>query len=131
MTDEAELRTGSDRFLARLARLHELELEKRALTPGTGPMIALAAEIEALAREVLGAAEFQHEAAREATDVPDVRPIDAIPPRDAAEVLRDWRDAERRLAEALPDTAGEALAKADIDRLRDEYRQAFELRSRV
>jgi hypothetical protein len=128
MPSESELRTASDTFLAQLERLHALENEKRLLTPGSERMIALAAEIEAIAGEVLGVAGVQHRRAEEAAHVPGLRPIEAIPPRDAYQVLADWRAAERRLYESAPASVEEALAQADIDRLRDEYRRTFEQR---
>ena len=59
-----------------------------------------------------------------------VRPIEAIPPRDAADILAEWRQAERRLNAAQPGTAEEDAARADIDRLRAEYSRAFEQRSK-
>jgi hypothetical protein len=129
MTDEVQLRTASDTFLARLDRLHQLEVEKRLLTPGTDRMVTLAAEIESLVQEVLGVAGTQLDIARNAAALDgELRPIEAIPPRDAAEVLVDWRAAERRLSAAAPGGADEAMARSDIERLRDEYRRAFELR---
>jgi len=38
-------------------------------------------------------------------------------------VLAEWRAAERRLATAAADTNEERAARADVDRLREEYRQ--------
>ena len=130
MTDEPELRTASDAFLARLAQLHHLEDEKRVLTPGSERMVGLAAEIRLVAEEVLGVAQDQLRIARAAATVPGLRPIEAIPPREAHLVLADWRAAERRLAEASPGSAEEAIARADIDRLRLEYQRTFDQRVR-
>ncbi len=130
MTDESTLRTASDAFLARLDRLHALEVEKRLLTPGTDRMVALAAEIEELVREVLNVASTQHVLADRADPNDGLRPIEAIPPREAAEVLADWRAAERRFTMAEAGSAEQDAARADIERLRQEYRRAFEQRSR-
>jgi hypothetical protein len=51
-------------------------------------------------------------------------PIRETPPkRDAVMVLAEWRAAERRLAAAPLDSAEELEARAEVDRLRLEYRQ--------
>lgn len=131
MTDETTLRTASDAFLARLDRLHALEVEKRLLTPGTDPMVALAAEIEELVKAVLSVATTQHALADRADPSDGLRPIEAVPPREAAEILADWRAAERRLTSAEPGSAERDAALADIDRLRQEYSRAFEQRTRA
>jgi hypothetical protein len=130
MTDESELRVMSDAFLARLDRLHELESEKRLLTPGSDRMVGLAAEIEELVRDVLQVASSQVDLAHKAEGVPALRPIEAVPPREAPEILADWRAAERRLTSADPGTADEEAARADIERLRHEYSRAFERRAK-
>jgi hypothetical protein len=131
MTDESTLRTASDAFLARLDRLHALEVEKRLLTPGTDRMVALAAEIEELVRDVLKVANTQHVLADRADPNDRLRPIEAIPPREAAEVLADWRAAERRFTMADAGSAEQDAARADIERLRHEYSRAFEQRRRA
>jgi hypothetical protein len=131
MTDETKLRTASDAFLARLDRLHALEVEKRLLTPGTDPMVALAAEIEELVKDVLSVATTQNVLADRADPTDGLRPIEAVPPREAAEILADWRAAERRLTSAEPESAERDAALADIDRLRQEYSRAFEQRTRA
>jgi hypothetical protein len=131
MNDESALRTTSDAFLARLDRLHDLEVEKRLLTPGSDRMVALAAEIEELVREVLSVANTQYELAEQSDPGAGLRPIEAVPPREAAEILADWRAAERRLTETAAGSADHDVARADIDRLRQEYSRAFEQRSRA
>ena len=130
MTDESQLRVASDAFLARLDRLHELESEKRLLTPGSDRMVGLAAEIEELVRDVLEVASSQLDLAHKAEEVPALRPIEAVPPREAPEILADWRAAERRLNSAEPGSAVEEAARADIERLRHEYSRAFERRAK-
>lgn len=130
MTDETKLRTASDAFLARLDRLHALEVEKRLLTPGTDRMVALAAEIEELVRDVLHVASAQHVLADRADPDDALRPIEAIPPREAADILADWRAAERRFTSAKAGSAEQDAARADIERLRQEYSRAFEQRTR-
>lgn len=130
MTDETKLRTTSDAFLARLDRLHALEVEKRLLTPGSERMVALAAEIEELVRDVLSVAGTQHVLADQADPNDRLRPIEAIPPREAADILADWRAAERRFTSANAGSAEQDAARADIERLRQEYSRAFERRAR-
>ena len=52
------------------------------------------------------------------------QPIRDTPPRrDAVVVLADWRAAERRLAAASAGSDEERAARAEVDRLREEYRR--------
>lgn len=127
MTHEADLRTASDTLLSRLERLRDLEEEKRRLTPSTLRMRAMTEEIAELARDVLGVAEAQDQLAQGAANIPGLRPIEDIPPRHAHTVLEEWRAAERRVGEVQRGTAEEAATRADIDRLRGEYRRVFDL----
>jgi hypothetical protein len=48
---------------------------------------------------------------------------DTPPRRDAVSILAEWRAAERRLAAAAPGSGDEHEARADSERLRDEYRR--------
>lgn len=41
-------------------------------------------------------------------------------------ILGEWREAERVLAGETPGSTGWETARADVERLRDEYRRAFE-----
>jgi hypothetical protein len=126
-TDE-ELRLTSDSFLARVERLQALEEQKRELPP---PETAeMAREVEALTREILEWAERQsalaEQAAREGGDGP---PIAVVPARELHIVLSEWRAAERRLESEQPGTASFESARADVDRLRDEYARAYHQQS--
>lgn len=128
MTDQ-ELRLTSDSFLARVERLQALEVQKRELPPNESA--ALAHEVEALTREVLDWAERQTKLADEAaTTSTERQPIAIIPPRPLHDVLAEWRAAERRLATEQPGTATFESARADVDRLRDEYARAYSAQSR-
>ncbi len=52
-------------------------------------------------------------------------PIDEIAPaRELHIILADWRDAERRLATAIPQSTEASDAQADVHRLRHEYCRA-------
>lgn len=126
----ADLRQASDLFMQRLDRLHELETRKRELPPDEAEFVRLAREIEDLSRALLWSGSQQVELAEavhheaKANDVPVDQSIRDTPPkRDAVSILADWRAAERRLAAAAPDSDEEREAKADSERLRDEYRR--------
>ena len=126
----AGLRRASDDFMQRLDRLYELESRKRELPPDQPEFIRLAREIEDLSRGLLFAGGVQVEKAEEVhADIKQGaavidQPIRETPAkRDAVAVLAEWRAAERRLATAAADTNEERAARADVDRLREEYRQ--------
>jgi hypothetical protein len=121
---EQELRVASDNFLTRIERLHALEELKRELPAAETADVAH--EVEALAREILGWAARQTSLAEgvAGTD-PDSGPIATTPPRALAVVLAEWRAAERVLAAEQPATAAWESARADVDRLRNEYARAY------
>jgi hypothetical protein len=126
---EQDLRYTSDEMLRALERLRELEGRKRHLQPGTPHFLKLAEEVHTLAREVFAETTEQQRLAeqsvelREATVI-DPPPIDDMPPvRELQIILGEWREAERRL-EATSGTEEVAEAKADTERLRQEYRRA-------
>jgi hypothetical protein len=115
-----------------LDALQELELAKRSIEPGDPQLVRVASQIEQLASRVLGASVEQlHLTERVHTLVelgspqaPDV-PIEDIK-REMRVILADWRDAERRASLAKRDSPEALAAAADIERLRGEYRVAFE-----
>lgn len=126
----ADLRRASDEFMQRLDRLHELEMRKRELSPDLPEFVRLAREIEDLARALLYSGGQQVELAEEVhheaktNDVAIDQPIRDTPPRrDAVTILADWRAAERRLSAAATGSDDERDARAEVDRLRTEYRQ--------
>jgi hypothetical protein len=49
-------------------------------------------------------------------------------PREIHLILADWRDAERVLNEQAPGTASWESARADVERLREEYARAYQHR---
>jgi hypothetical protein len=131
MEIESDLRLTSDRMLRTLEQLEALENEKRGLQPGTDRFQRLAVEVERLASTVYAQTHAQQllgvraQETVERTGV-EIAPIDdAQPNRDLQLILADWRDAERRLSLAEPDSAEHALAASDIGRLRDEYHRAY------
>ena len=128
---ENGLRVASDRLLGTLDQLETLENEKRQLEPNSARFQTLAREIERLAAEVFAQSHAQKnlgQAAQAAT----ARTGEELPPiaessnaREIPIILADWRDAERRLQLADPDSAEHAVAAADVERLRAEYRTAY------
>jgi len=130
------LRATSDALVGNLDRLVELEDLKRALAPGDPRLVALAQEIEALAERVMAGTTRQLALAEKADELGAIgaphapnRSIEATP-REIHVILAEWRDAERRADEAAPGSQETTSAAADAARLRDEYRQAQDARSR-
>jgi hypothetical protein len=126
----ADLREASDVFIQRLDRLQDLETRKRELPPDEPEFVRLAREIEDLSRALLWAGSQQVELAEavhheaKANDLPVDQSIrDTAPKRDAVSILAEWRAAERRLSAAEPGSDDEQVAKAETERLRDEYRR--------
>jgi hypothetical protein len=121
---DQELRVTSDGFLARVERLHALEEQKREVPPAEAA--ELAKEVEILTREVLEWAERQTTLAKDAAaEDRDGQPIAVTPPRALHVVLDEWRAAERAVTSEQPGTAAYESARADVDRLRDEYARAY------
>src|SRR5829696_2733662 len=118
---ERELRRASDGFLARVERLNSLEDDKRGMTPGTPEMVRVTREIEKLSREVLDFASRETDLAELAAkrQPTTMRPIAVVPPREIHEILGEWREAERALADREPGTAEWESTRADVERLRD------------
>jgi len=124
------LRTTSDALLRDLERLQALELEKRQLEPEDGRLVALSEEVAELAARVLASSRVQERLSKRVEELirvadPDAPqdPIEATP-RDMATILSEWRDAERRAAAAEEGSAEAHAAEAQIDMLREEYREA-------
>jgi hypothetical protein len=122
---EHDLRRASDSFLARVEQMHALEERKRVLP--ADEIEGLAREIEGLAAEILDWAREQSRLAETASDAPydDMRPIAAVPPRALTEILSEWRAAERQMQSVEPGSAGYESARAEADRLRDEYARTY------
>jgi hypothetical protein len=125
----ADLRRASDVFMQRLDRLYELETHKRELRPDAPEFVRLAREIEDISRALLFSGGQQVELAEEVhADIKNgettvAQPIRDTPPRrDAVIILAEWRAAERRLTAASAGSEEERAAKAEVDRLREEYR---------
>ena len=132
MTSNQELRATADKMLELIERLTAAERQKRDHEEvGSPAFVALAEESLDLARLVDRWAAHQLDLARRAGALPTsdgVRLID-VEPRQIHRILADWREAQMRFDAAPPGSSEAAHAKADADRLRDEYREA-ELRLR-
>jgi hypothetical protein len=130
MDGEIQLRQASDTFLKRVERLHDLEEEKRTAEPGSPEMLRLTRLIEDLAAEVLGSASRQTDLAELAAkrQPAKLRPIEDVPPRPIPEILAEWRDAERALEAAEAGSVDWEARRVDVERLRDEYRRAYDER---
>lgn len=131
MDASRELRASSDALLDDLALLAGLEQEKRTLSPESPRLVSLAEEIERLAARVLGQSRRQRSLSEVITDQASDgtgKPPPSIEatPREIHLILADWRDAERRMAEATPGSRPALDAEAEVDRLREEYRAAHE-----
>jgi hypothetical protein len=132
MDDTAmDLRATSDALVRDLEILGELEDEKRTLAPGDPRLVELAQGVEDIARRVLSSTvrqrrltqvgnqqvEAGHAAAPQTSIDDTVRPI--------ADILAEWRAAERRAGAAEPDSAEAAEANALADHYREEYRRGL------
>jgi hypothetical protein len=132
MNTSQALREASDALLRDLEVLTSLEEEKRDLDPGDPRLVELAGRIEEIAGRVLGGTVRQHQLTQRANV--QVAGGSANAPTQTIEqtertmsvILTEWREAERRLAAADPDSADEAETRALIAALRDEYRRAYE-----
>ena len=137
METSQALRQTSDALLRDLEVLTTIEEEKRTLTPGDPRLVELAGRIQEIAERVLSGTVRQHQLSqvvnvqveRNSPDAPTA-PIEATP-RALTAILAEWRDAERRLASADPDSADAAEARALTEALRDEYRRAYDAARRA
>jgi hypothetical protein len=132
MDDTAtDLRATSDALVRDLEVLGELEDEKRTLAPGDPRLVELAQRVEDIARRVLSATVRQrhltqvgHQQVEEGhAEAPDTSIDDTVRP--IADILSEWRAAERRAGAAEPESAEAAEANALADHYREEYRRAL------
>ena len=127
----ADLRATSDALMRDLEVLATIEDEKRTLPPGDPRLVELAQRVEDIARRVLSSTvrqrkltEVGNEQVEAAAPDTPVASIDETP-RPIAEILAQWRAAERRAAAAEPGSAEAAEARALGDHHREEYRRAL------
>jgi gamma-glutamyl:cysteine ligase YbdK (ATP-grasp superfamily) len=126
------LRDTSDQLVRDLEALSTLEEEKRQLSPDDDRFVDLAARIESIALRVLVASGRQRELTeqihRAADEGMPSAPTESIEDtaRPISAILSDWREAERRLESAEPDSAEQREVEVLVEQLREEYRQAHE-----
>jgi hypothetical protein len=121
------LRETSDALLRDLEVLVLLEEEKRTLEPSDPRLVEVAAQVEEIAGRVLARSGEQRVLSEAALEIaqPGMPAIEDVL-RSPAAILAEWREAERRAAEAAPGSAEASEVALLIDGLRKEYRVAFE-----
>ncbi len=124
-----DLRATSDGLLRDLEALSVLEEEKRTLPLDDPRLVEIAEQVEAIAGRVLVRTEQQTILSRavaerpaDGTSIADVR-------RPLATILAEWREVERRAADAPEGSAEAAEIEVLALRLRQEYREAYRLRA--
>ena len=125
MAASKALRATSDELMRDLATLSGLEEEKRTLPLDDPRLVEIAAQVEVIAARILNGSRRQSAIAREgfgpnesAASINDV-------PRSIAAILEEWREGERRAADATRGSAEAAQLEVLASRLREEYREAF------
>jgi hypothetical protein len=128
------LRNVSDALMRDLEALLAAEQEKRNVAPDDPRLLNLAAEVDEIARRVLGLSERQQDIAEEvheqAKNGGPNAPTDTIGGTTAHRamglILAEWRSAERDAAIAPPGSPEARAARAKADELREEYRRAYD-----
>ena len=124
------LRATSDALLRDLEALGTLEDEKRTLQPSDPRLTEMARRIHEIAGRVLQRTADQQiltQRAAASPSAPADPPIDDVV-RSPAAILAEWRGAEQRAAVIDPASPEAAELRILADRLREEYRTAFEAR---
>lgn len=120
------LRITSDALLRDLEALGTLEEQKRELPLDDPRLPELAAQIQAIAERVLAHTDAQRSLTEAAARTGTHRSTIASVERSPASILAEWRELERRAADAEPGSAEQIEVEVLADALREEYRAAFE-----
>ncbi|HEX7347870.1 MAG TPA: hypothetical protein VF253_13860 [Candidatus Limnocylindrales bacterium] len=128
MADPQALRHTADALLAQLSELEELERTKVALEPGSRAQVRLSRRVESLAKKVLNIAGQQTDLVETIAEMTDETGGHLT--REPHVILAEWRVAERTMEGEPPGSPSWEAARADVDRLRGEYRRAFTERGR-
>ena len=125
-----DLRATSDALVRDLEALAALEEEKRTLPLDDPRLLEIAEQVEVIAGRVLAGSERQTELAKAAADQPAAGATIEDVVRPLSTILAEWREVERRGADAPEGSAEAAEIEVISNRLRQEYREAFERRAR-
>ena len=135
-TPSDALRDVSDALMHDLEALMAAEQQKRAVSPDDPRLLTLASEVDAIARRVLGLSEQQQDIAEDVhaqamTGAPNA-PTQSIDQssnhRPIGAILAEWRAAERESTTAPAGSEEARTARMWADKLREEYRRAYEAR---
>ena len=118
-------------MLSDLDALSELEDEKRRTPHGDPHLVELAARVEAIASRVLAGSRRQLTLSQSVSDqaisgIGDPTATITDTPRSLADILADWRAAERVARSSEPGSLEANDARARAERLRQEYRDGFD-----
>ena len=124
------LRATSDALLRDLEALGVLEEEKRGVPPSDPRLSDHARRIHEIAARVLDRTSVQAQLSEIVSANPAAHNDTAIEniDRSPAAILAEWRSAEQRAAVIDPTTPEGSELRILADRLREEYRAAFERR---
>jgi hypothetical protein len=126
MDTQQQVRSDSDAWLAMVDTLRGIETRKRTFGPGTPEFFALAKQVEDLVKIVFELSQRQTaaSAAGIATGT-GTDPIEQVEsPRPIPRIIDEWREAERQLSLAVPDSQEFIAALTKAERLRAEYKAA-------
>jgi len=131
--DNEQLAAAGDKMLDIIDRLDKVERAKHSLVIGSEEFVEKAEEAARLARIAFRWSQLQLQLARDAPRggagrTPDLRLVD-VQPRPLDRILADWREAQFRLEAAAPASEEAQAAADDVERLREEFHAAQELRA--
>ncbi|HEY5629671.1 MAG TPA: hypothetical protein VIR16_09190 [Candidatus Limnocylindrales bacterium] len=130
MATSKALRATSDELMRDLAALSGLEEEKRTLPLDDPRLVEIASQVEVIAARILNGSRRQSALAKEGVAAGESAASINDVPRPMSAILAEWREVERRAAEATPGSAEAAQLEVITTRLREEYREAFDRASR-
>ena len=118
-------------MLSLIDELRASEERTRQVVLGTPEFVEIARETEVAARLVFRWAQMQLELAQSSSPLDaatePVRLVNVVP-RPIDRILANWREAQLRLEIAHPGSPEAEAAASDIERLREEYQAAHEVR---
>ena len=120
------LRITSDALLRDLDALGTLEEQKRELPLDDPRLPELATQIQVIAERVLAHTDEQRSLTEAVARAGGHTATIASVERSPASILAEWREIERRAADAEPGSAEQIEVELLAEALREEYRAAFE-----